>query len=92
MEQPGSQILSLIGVIVQVILAVVGAWYAWETRRLRQSGETQIALLREQGQSSLKPYIFPKIRLFDKEKHRRDIQEDKTISDIQKQDRIADLD
>ncbi len=91
MEQPGSQTIALFGIIVQFILAVVGVWYAWETRRLRQSGETQIALLREQGQSSLKPYIFPTIRLFDKEKRKIAIQEDKTISDIQKQDRISDL-
>lgn len=81
-----------IAIIVQLALASVAIWYTIETRKLRIQNEAQMKLLREQTRLSLTPYLVPGIADVDLALLRKNIAEDKSLTEDQRKEKLSKLD
>ncbi|MEE3502378.1 hypothetical protein [Acidiphilium acidophilum] len=88
-ETHGGGGLLTVGLVIQTLLALMALWLAWETRRLRLASEAQINLLREENRSSLQPYVFPSLEVFDEGEGKKSISADETKSAEEKSDLLT---
>jgi hypothetical protein len=51
--------LELIAVLVQIAIATVAIWYAFETRQLRVQNQEEIKYLKKQNRYSMAPFLIP---------------------------------
>jgi hypothetical protein len=52
------KLIAILGIVVNVVLAVIALVYTIETRKLRQQNQSQLDLLRKQARRAIAPYLL----------------------------------
>lgn len=83
--------IEVVATCVQLGLVITAIWYAWETRTIRLQHEKQFELLKKQVKLTNVPYLVPGILDVDAIRAKKQIQEDKELSQEEKKKRTEEM-